>query len=236
MATENTVDINIKDDKLKTILSKMRIVQTPIIKSKQKQETASEIQKRNKEGEKSDFLIDRGNYEEIQKVEGGNSEQVFPAQINKLEIDGNSNDKDFNKLIVNNKTENNATENMRRNNKASNKSKTPARTESKIDKKEESNSKETTSMNEIEKEENTTNKTNKELLEETKDTENGKKVLHNSAQKQTQSARENMRKESTEPVQILKTSDKKEENMKQELTPTIQRNMKTQKKRNQSKM
>ena len=33
-ATENTVDININDDKLKNILSKMKTAQTPIIKSK----------------------------------------------------------------------------------------------------------------------------------------------------------------------------------------------------------
>ena len=66
-AAENTVDININDDKLKNVLSKMKIVQTPIIKSKLKQETTSEIQKRNEEGEKFDFLIDRGNYEEREK-------------------------------------------------------------------------------------------------------------------------------------------------------------------------
>ena len=66
-AAENTVDININDDKLKNVPSKMKIVQTPIIKSKLKQETTSEIQKRNEEGEKFDFLIDRGNYEEREK-------------------------------------------------------------------------------------------------------------------------------------------------------------------------
>ena len=66
-ATENKIDTNIKDDKLKNVLSKMKIVQTPIIKSKLKQETTSEIQKRNEEGEKFDFLIDRGNYEEREK-------------------------------------------------------------------------------------------------------------------------------------------------------------------------
>ena len=44
-ATENKIDTNIKDDKLKNVLSKMKIVQTPIIKSNQKQETTSEIQK-----------------------------------------------------------------------------------------------------------------------------------------------------------------------------------------------
>ena len=43
--TEHTGDININDDKLKNVLSKMKIVQTPIIKSKQKQEATSEIQK-----------------------------------------------------------------------------------------------------------------------------------------------------------------------------------------------
>ena len=71
-ATENTVDININYDKLKNVLSKMKIVQTPIKKSKLKQDTTSEMQKRNKEGERFDFVIDRGNYEERQKVEGGN--------------------------------------------------------------------------------------------------------------------------------------------------------------------
>ena len=50
-ATENTVDINIKDEKLKNVLSKMKIVQTPIIKSKRKQETTTEIQNQNTEGE-----------------------------------------------------------------------------------------------------------------------------------------------------------------------------------------
>ena len=57
----------------------MKIVQTPIIKSKLKQETTSDIQKRNKKGEKFDCVIDRGNYEERQEVEKGNSEQVIPA-------------------------------------------------------------------------------------------------------------------------------------------------------------
>ena len=52
----------------------MNIVQTPITKSKQKQETTSEIQKRNKEGDKFDFVIDTGNYEERQKVEGRNQQ------------------------------------------------------------------------------------------------------------------------------------------------------------------
>ena len=50
-ATENTVDINIKDEKLKNVLSKMKIVQTPIIKSKRKQETTPKIQNQNTEGE-----------------------------------------------------------------------------------------------------------------------------------------------------------------------------------------
>ena len=102
-ATEHTVDININDDKLKNVLSKMKIVQTPIKKSKLKQETTSEMQKRNKEGERFDFVTDRGNYEERQKVEGGNSEQVIPAQINELKINGNSNEKDFNKQTDNTK-------------------------------------------------------------------------------------------------------------------------------------
>ena len=47
----------------------MKIVQTPIIKSKQKQEATSEIQKRNEEGEKCDFVTDRENFEERQRVE-----------------------------------------------------------------------------------------------------------------------------------------------------------------------
>ena len=149
----NKVDINISDDKLKNVLSKMNIVQTPIIKSKLKQETTSEIQNWNKEGEKFDFVIDRGNYEERQKVEGGNSEQVIPTQINKVEINGNSNDKDFNKQAGNNKTENNAIENVHDYNKASNESKTTVSTGSKTSEKEESNPKEITLTNEIEKKE-----------------------------------------------------------------------------------
>ena len=44
----------------------MKIVQTPTIKSKQKQEATSEIQKQNEEGEKCDFVIDRENFEERQ--------------------------------------------------------------------------------------------------------------------------------------------------------------------------
>ena len=146
-ATEHTVDININDDKLKNVLSKMKIVQTPIKKSKLKQETTSEMQKRNKEGERFDFVTDKGNYEERQKVEGGNSEQVIPAQINELKINGNSNEKDFNKQTDNNKTENNAVEKMLNKSKASNESKTTASTGSKTGEKEESNSKETTSTN-----------------------------------------------------------------------------------------
>ena len=35
-ATENTVDININDDKLKNVLLKMKTVQIPIIKSEQR--------------------------------------------------------------------------------------------------------------------------------------------------------------------------------------------------------
>ena len=99
-ATENTVDINIKDEKVKNVLSKMKILQTPIIKSKQKQETTLEIQNQNTEGEELDFVIDRENNEERQKVEEGNSTQVLPAQINELEINRNSYDKDFNKQTV----------------------------------------------------------------------------------------------------------------------------------------
>ena len=99
-ATENTVDINIKDEKLKNVLSKMKILQTPIIKNKQKQETTLEIQNQNTEGEELDFVIDRENNEERQKVEEGNSTQVLPAQINELEINRNSYDKDFNKQTV----------------------------------------------------------------------------------------------------------------------------------------
>ena len=119
----------------------MRIVQTPIIKSKQKQETTPEIQKQNTEGDELDFVIHTGNNEERQKVEEGNSTQVLPAQIN-----GNSNTKDLiNKQTDNNKTEDIATENMHHNKKSSNESKTTTRTESKTDKKEESNYKATTS-------------------------------------------------------------------------------------------
>ena len=58
----------------------MKIVKTPIIKSKQEQDTTSEIHKRYKEWEKFDSLIYRGKFEEIQKVEGGKSEQVLPAE------------------------------------------------------------------------------------------------------------------------------------------------------------
>ena len=140
------------------------------------------------------------------------TEQVIPAQINKLEINGNSSDKDFNKQTDNNKTENNAIEHVH-NNKASNESKTIASTGSERGEKEESNSKETTSTSEIEKEKDTTNKTNKEQLDETKDTGNGKKVLQNSAQTQTQSARENSGKENTEQAQIMETINEKEKNI-----------------------
>ena len=48
-------------------------VKRPIIKSKQKQETTPEIQKQNTEREELDFITDRGNNEEKQKVEKGNS-------------------------------------------------------------------------------------------------------------------------------------------------------------------
>ena len=140
------------------------------------------------------------------------TEQVIPAQINKLEINGNSSDKDFNKQTDNNKTENNAIEHVH-NNKASNESKTTASTGSETGEKEESNSKETTSTSEIEKEIDTTNKTNKEQLDETKDTGNGKKVLQNSAHTQTQSARENSGKENTEQAQIMETINEKEKNI-----------------------
>ena len=55
-ATQNKVDINIKDEKLKNAISKMKIVQTPIIKRKQKQERTLEIQNQNTEGEELDIL------------------------------------------------------------------------------------------------------------------------------------------------------------------------------------
>ena len=208
-ATENTVDINIKDEKLKNVLSKMKIVQTPIIKNKQKQETTLEIQNQNTEGEELDFVIDRENNEERQKVEEGNSTQVLPAQINELEINRNSNDKDLNKQTDNNKTEDNAIENIHDNKKASNENKTATSTESKTDKKEESNYEETTSKSEIEKEKDIINKTNKAQLEEKKDTGNGEKTLQNRAKTQTQKgARENITKESMEQAQILEIIDK----------------------------
>ena len=208
-ATENTVDINIKDEKVKNVLSKMKILQTPIIKSKQKQETTLEIQNQNTEGEELDFVIDRENNEERQKVEEGNSTQVLPAQINELEINRNSNDKDLNKQTDNNKTEDNAIENIHDNKKASNENKTATSTESKTDKKEESNYEETTSKSEIEKEKDIINKTNKAQLEEKKDTGNGEKTLQNRAKTQTQKgARENITKESMEQAQILEIIDK----------------------------
>ena len=55
-ATQNKVDINIKDEKLKNAISKMKIVQTPTIKRKQKQETTLEIQNQNTEGKEFDIL------------------------------------------------------------------------------------------------------------------------------------------------------------------------------------
>lgn len=61
-----------------------------------------------------------------------------------------------------------------------------------------------------------------EQLEETKDTGNGKKVLHNSAHTETQIAREKIGKESTEQRQIMETVGNKEENMKQKIRKTIQ--------------
>ena len=208
-ATENTDDINIEDEKVKNVLSKMKILQTPIIKSKQKQETTLEIQNQNTEGEELDFVIDRENNEERQKVEEGNSTQVLPAQINELEINRNSNDKDLNKQTDNNKIEDNPTENMHGKKKASNENKTATNTESKTDKKEESNYEETTSKSEIEKEKDIINKTNKAQLEEKKDTGNGEKTLQNRAKTQTQkSARENITKESMEQAQILEIIDK----------------------------
>ena len=95
--------------------------------------------------------------------------------MNKLEINGNSSDKDCNKQTDNNESEDIAIENLHNNNKASNKSKTTASTGSKTREKEGSNSKETTSTNEIEKEKDTNINTNKEQLEEAKDdTRNGK--------------------------------------------------------------
>ena len=72
------------------------------------------------------------------------------------------------------------------------------------------------------KKKNTTNKTNKEQLDETKDTGNGKKVLQNIAQIQTQSARENAGKENTEQAQIMETINKKERNMKQQTNPNTE--------------
>ena len=49
-------------------------------------------------------------------------------QQKKIEINGKSNDKDYNKQIENKKTEDNATENVHKNNKASNGSNTKAST------------------------------------------------------------------------------------------------------------
>ena len=221
-ATENTVNINISDNKLKNVLLQMKSVQTPIIKSEQKQEITSKLQKRNDKGEKIEFVIDRGNFEERQKVERGNSEQVLPAQINKIEINGISSDKDPNKQIDNNKTEDIAMENIHNNNKASNEHKTKARIGSKTVEKEESDYKETTLTNEREKEKSTTNKTKKEQPEQKKSSENGKKVLRNSAEDetQTQSGRKNMGKENAKQSQILETIGEKKENIKQEIRKT----------------
>ena len=73
---------------------------------------------------------------------------------------------------------------MHNNNKTSNESKTTVSTGSKTGEKEDSNPKEKTLTNEIEKERDTTNKTNKEQPDETKYTGNGKLVLKNSAQTQ----------------------------------------------------
>ena len=221
-ATENTVNININDNKLKNVLLQMKSVQTPIIKSEQRQEITSKLQKRNDKGEKIEFVIDRGNFEERQKVERGNSEQVLPAQINKIEINGISSDKDPNKQIDNNKTEDIAMENIHNNNKASNEHKTKARIGSKTVEKEESDYKETTLTNEREKEKSTTNKTKKEQPEQKKSSENGKKVLRNSAEDetQTQSGRKNMGKENAKQSQILETIGEKKENIKQEIRKT----------------
>ena len=49
----------------------MKIVKTPIIKSKQEQDTTSEIHKRYKEWQKFDSLIYRGNLEGGRNTEGG---------------------------------------------------------------------------------------------------------------------------------------------------------------------
>ena len=62
----------------------MKIEQTPIIKIKPKQKKL-EMQKQNEEGQQIDFASNGESFEERQKVEGENSEQVLPAQINKLE-------------------------------------------------------------------------------------------------------------------------------------------------------
>ena len=125
------------------------------------------LQKRNDKGEKIEFVIDGGNFEERQIVERGNSEQVLPAQINKLETNGISSEKDPNKQTDNNKTEDIAIENIHNNNKSSNESKTKASIGSKTVEKGESDYKETTLTNETEKEKGTTNKTKKEQLEQT---------------------------------------------------------------------
>ena len=62
----------------------MKIEQTPIIKIKPKQKKL-EMQKQNEERQQIDFASNGESFEERQKVEGENSEQVLPAQINKLE-------------------------------------------------------------------------------------------------------------------------------------------------------
>ena len=126
----------------------------------------------------------------------------MPAQISKLDINGN---------YDSNKTEDIATENVHNNNKASNESKTTASIGSKTREKEGSNSKETTSTNKIEKEKDYTNKPNKEQLEEKEDTGKRKKVLQKSAENETQTEvqEKNMGKLTTEQAQILETSGKK---------------------------
>ena len=113
-------------------------------------------------------------------------------------------------------------ENIHNNNKASNEDKTKVRIGSKTVEKEESDYKETTLTNEREKEKSTTNKTKKEQPEQKKATENGKKVLGNSAEgeTQTQSGRKNMGKEDAKQSQILETIGEKKENIKQEIRKT----------------
>ena len=62
----------------------MKIEQTQIIKIKPKQKKL-EMQKQNEEGQQIDFASNGESFEERQKAEEENSEQVLPAQINKLE-------------------------------------------------------------------------------------------------------------------------------------------------------